>query len=127
MKGLETRVASQDIRIAQLKSDNENMYNQVASMKADMEKKVRDGRDVTKQLKASKSKKNMQRPYTGMTKKQRERLRKTHGDGTSGVACSEAGRKRTHSTDMDPKKKAKPSDVQSISEESEAFDSTAEA
>ena len=70
---------------------------------------------------------NMQRSFTGTTKKERERLRKTHGDGKRAVEHTEAGRKRTHSTDMSPKKKAKPSDYQSMSEESEAIDSTAEA
>ena len=87
---------------------------------------------------------NMQKPYTGMTKAQRQRLRKKHGDGRAAVTPVGAGRKRAHSTDMQPKeagdsrkrahsadmqpkKRAKPAEEVSISEESEAVDSTADA
>ena len=87
---------------------------------------------------------NMQKPYTGMTKAQRKRLRKTHGDGRAAVTPVGAGRKRAHSAamqpkeagesrkrahsaDIQPKKRTKPAEEVSISEESEAVDSTAEA
>ena len=70
---------------------------------------------------------NMQKPYTGMTKTQRERLRKTRGDGRAAVTPVGAGKKRAHSTDTQPKKRAMPVEELSISEESEAVDSTAGA